>query len=199
MKDETERGNRRNRKEGKNMEHTVDFSALEKNIIGVISEQQIKLGYRSEAVRIYYPLDSLHAILHTEDTLMQMIDHLQEFGEYARERLGRVEANSDGVRFCITIPPQGSDYIHCHYSSNPFLKEFIDLMRGHSTEMTDVLEVFKKYSSKVHIERMNNGEFELLLYFEDGKPDDYYYCFAKEGGHLIYHRFTKMDYENFGF
>ena len=38
-----------------------------------------------------------------------------------------------------------------------------------------------------------------LLEFEDGKPDAYVYCITDEGCHLTYHRFTKDDYEAFGF
>ena len=38
------------------MEKAVDFTRLEKNIIEVIQEEQIKLGYRSELIRLYYPI-----------------------------------------------------------------------------------------------------------------------------------------------
>ena len=47
--------------------------------------------------------------------------------------------------------------------------------------------------------RMHNGEFDWLISFEDGQPDAYRYCIADEGCHLTYHRFTKEDYEAFGF
>ncbi len=39
-------------------------------------------------------------------------------------------------------------------------------------------------------------EFNYLIYFEDGTPDDSYYCFTEEGGHLIYHRFSKNAYKD---
>ena len=42
-------------------------------------------------------------------------------------------------------------------------------------------------------------EFDLLLYFPDGKPDSYYYCLKQEGEHVLYHRFTREDYLSFGF
>jgi hypothetical protein len=47
--------------------------------------------------------------------------------------------------------------------------------------------------------RTTHGEFDYLVYFEDGVPDDYRYCITDEGCHLIYHRFTPEDYEDFQF
>ena len=48
------------------MEKAVDFTRLEKNIIEVIQEEQIKLGYRSELIRLYYPITSLNRFFHTD-------------------------------------------------------------------------------------------------------------------------------------
>ena len=48
------------------MEKAVDFTRLEKNIIEVIQEEQIKLGYRSELIRLYYPITSLNRFFHTQ-------------------------------------------------------------------------------------------------------------------------------------
>ena len=38
----------------------MNYAKLEKNIIDVIKEQQAKLGYIKEKVRLYYPLNSLN-------------------------------------------------------------------------------------------------------------------------------------------
>ena len=38
----------------------MDFSRLEKSIMDVIKEEQAKLGYRKEKIRLYYPLSSLN-------------------------------------------------------------------------------------------------------------------------------------------
>ena len=35
------------------------FEKLEQNIIDMIKEEQAKLGYRKESIRLYYPLSSL--------------------------------------------------------------------------------------------------------------------------------------------
>lgn len=173
----------------------MDFSALEKHIIGVVSEQQIKLGYRSEMVRLYYPLESLNRIMKTEDSFVKMLDRLEQFSEYAESRLGKVEIESDGERFCLAIPSQGSDYIHACTAENGFLSEFVNTIRRHGCTVELALKVFRRYSDKVHFEQVKNSEFDYLIYFEDGRPDEYRYCLTMEEGHLTYHRFTKEDYE----
>ena len=44
-------------------EHTMDYSRLEKGIMDFIQEEQVKLGYRKEKIRLYYPLSSLKHFL----------------------------------------------------------------------------------------------------------------------------------------
>lgn len=173
----------------------MDFPALEKHIIGVVSEQQIKLGYRSEVVRLYYPLESLNRIMHADDSFMQMFKHLEEFSDNVKSRLGKIEVESDGERFCLAIPPKGSDYIHTCTAENGFLAEFVNTIRKHGCTVDQALKVFRRYSDKVHVEQVKEKGFDYLIYFEDGKPDDYRYCLSMEEGHLTYHRFTKEDYE----
>ena len=45
---------------------------------------------------------------------------------------------------------------------------------------------------------MDNGEFDIMMRFDDGS-DPYYYCFKDEGCHIIYHRFLPEDYADFEF
>ena len=37
----------------------MHFEKLEQNIIDLVKEEQAKLGYRKECIRLYYPLSSL--------------------------------------------------------------------------------------------------------------------------------------------
>ena len=46
---------------------------------------------------------------------------------------------------------------------------------------------------------IRNGEFDYLVYFENGEPDSYRYCITVEADHIIYHRYTKEDYAEFEF
>lgn len=177
----------------------MEFSRLEKNIIDVIKEEQIKLGYRRETIHLYYPLLSLNRFLQTELDAEQMIFALDEFAHVMEEKIGWLEISRNGERFCITIPPQGAEYVHEHMESAEFIRDFIHTISGHGVTMDEVLQQFYKYSDKVHVEKVTHGEFDYLIYFEDGVPDEYRYCITDEGCHLIYHRFTEEDYKDFGF
>ena len=45
----------------------MGYSKLEKNLIDLMKEEQANLGYRKEAVRLYYPLSSLNHLFDAED------------------------------------------------------------------------------------------------------------------------------------
>ena len=81
------------------MEKAVDFTRLEKNIIEVIQEEQIKLGYRSELIRLYYPITSLNRFFHTDAAEKEMSELLAEFSKKTVQTLGGVEISNKGERF----------------------------------------------------------------------------------------------------
>ena len=99
----------------------------------------------------------------------------------------------------IAIPPSGVDYVHEHTNGSEFISSFIETIGKHGCTIDELLQQFHRYSDHVHVERTTHGEFDYLVYFEDGVPDDYRYCITDEGCHLIYHRFTPEDYEDFQF
>ena len=90
----------------------MNFKKLENNLLDMIQEQQVKIGYMSGVTRFYYPLQSLNRLLGTELTEEEMQHAMEEFSDYACDRLGKVTASSKNGRFCITLPPQASDYVH---------------------------------------------------------------------------------------
>lgn len=170
---------------------------LEQNIIDIITEQQLKLGYRRETVRIYYPLLSLNRLLGTEADAAQMIDILSHFCDTVKDRYGSIRISEKGERFCFLIPPEGNEYIHEQETDHAFLQELIHTVRRHGCQIEEVLSLFHKYSHQVHIEKTEHGEFDYLVYFEDGIPDTFRYCITVEDEHIIYHRFTEEDYQDF--
>ncbi len=175
----------------------MNFEKLMQNIMDVIAEEQIKLGYRSEVIYLYYPLKSLNSLLGTDSDIYGMNINLSEFSEYAREYLGKIGISNRKERFCIAIPPEGADYVHEHMGENKFLKSFIEAVSKHGCTMEDIEAVFRQYSGKVTVKKIDDGEFDYLVYFTDGKPNDYMYCIKFEGHHAGYHRFTKDDYLSF--
>lgn len=176
-----------------------DFNSLENNIIDILTEEQIKLGYRSETIRLYYPMESLTSLLGIDMPLDELCNALEHFSFYVKDRLGKVEYSHNDKRFCIMIPEKGVAYVHEKAEDKPFLKEFIKKISEHDCGIESILQVFHKYSDRVHFEKTSNGEFDYLIYFEDGNPDSYRYCIKFEECHAIYHRFTVSDYGNAGF
>ena len=45
---------------------STGYAKLEKNLIDILKEQQMKLGYCDEEVRLYYPLSSLNHFFGTD-------------------------------------------------------------------------------------------------------------------------------------
>ena len=50
----------------------MTFEKLEKNLMDVVLEEQAKLGFRREKIRLYYPLSTLNHLLGTQDTAEQL-------------------------------------------------------------------------------------------------------------------------------
>jgi hypothetical protein len=177
----------------------MDFSQLEQNICDVIKEEQIKLGYRREVIRLYYSLTSLNRFLHTELEIGAMRTALGDFCRAVEGKLGKLEVSNEGERFCFCLPPEASEYIYENTPQSGFLYDFIETVSKHGVSIEEVIEQFRRYSDRVHVERVSNGEFDYLVYFEDGQPDSFRYCLTQEGSHVIYHRFTIDDYKDFYF
>ena len=175
----------------------MNFTKLEHNIVDMIKEQQVKLGYRSESVYLFYPLGSLNRLLQTDADEGRMVQLLGAFCDGAKERLGPVEVSNQGERFCFVIPAQGADYVHAHTGSREFIVDFVNAVSRHGAAIDDLLPLFHQYSNAVHVERVSHPEFDCLVYFADGKPDDYRYCLKQEGPHVTYHRYTPEDFADF--
>ena len=119
------------------------------------------------------------------------------------DRLGEITFRKIKIGFCVTVSEKGTSYVNS-LDGFEFIEEFVNTVRKHGISIDDVIAVFKKYSDNVVIEEKHNGEFDYLIYFADGVPDDYYYCITLEEEidghiHITYHRFIKEDYEEFSF
>lgn len=207
--------------------HELDYSNLERSLIDVIKEEQAKLGYYREDIRLYYPLSSLNHFLGMDVNADKMQKILEGTGENIDEtrnivegkeagsataepivagmnatlsdKLGMVEVSHRGDRFCFHILPEGVEYVHENTKENEFIRELVNLVAKHGCTINQIYELFTARSDRVGREKMDNGEFDERIWFEDDADDPYYYCFKQEGGHMIYHRFLPEDYEDFEF
>jgi hypothetical protein len=122
----------------------LDFSRLEQNLCDVIKEEQIKLGYRREVIRLYYPLTSLNRFLRTGFSIGEMQGALADFSSTVEERLGKIEISNQGERFCLCLPPEASEYIYSTTPQSGFLYDFIGTVSKHGVTMEEVLAQFYK-------------------------------------------------------
>ena len=190
-----------------------DYNNLEQSLVDVIKEEQAKLGYYREDIRLYYPLSSLNHFFGTnvdEEAMQSILDGKSKgntdneqiavgMNAMLSDKLGMVEVSHRGDRFCFHIPPEGVEYVHENTKENEFIRELVNLVAKHGCTIDRVYELFTAHSNQVGREKMDNGEFDERIWFEDDADDPYYYCFKQEGEHMIYHRFLPEDYEDFEF
>ena len=196
--------------------YSSDYSAtgyarLEKSLIDIVKEQQAKLGYRKEIVRLYYPLSTLRHFFECAGadnkiatgmiSEQQMLEILapNNLPKQLTDTIGEIKVTAKNERFCIEIPPEGSEYVHENTADNEFIRELITLVGTHGCTMEQITELFYKYSDDIEKKEMQNGEFDCYIRFLNEPDDTYYYCFHDEGCHIIYHRFLPQDYADFGF
>lgn len=185
-------------------EKQVDLSAapassyenLKKYMIEFIQEQQLKIGYRKEVLRIYYFLSSLNHYTGQDLTVEEMTGYLKGFCDYVRPFLGDVAITHRDERFCFAVPEEGTEAVHLLPLHNDFLPRLLEAVSHHGCTMDDVLTLFQStpYTPSVH--RLADEDFDYLIYFLDDPSDNYRYCFKQEGEHITYHRFTPEDYRD---
>ena len=177
----------------------MGYAKLEKNLIDLMKEEQAKLGYRKEDIRLYYPLSSLNHLMDAEDSVDAMQEQLNSFPEDMTEKFGAITVTHKGDRFCFHIPEKGSEYVHEHMDANEFIRELVEMLWQHGTTIEQIRALFDRHADGVTCENIDNGEFDYLIRFPEEYGDPYYYCFKDEGCHIIYHRFLPEDYADFGF
>lgn len=173
----------------------MNFERLEKNLTDNIKEAQLKLGYDNRPMSLNYMTETVENLIGGKLT----DSVLSEFAQFAKSRLGELSFRKikDGV--CITIPAEGTAYVN-ELSGYDFLAELIEAVKSHSTSLDGVISIFGKYSQNAATKH-GCEDFDVLAYFPDGDPDEYFYCLTEEpcmGGHchVTYHRFIKEDFEN---
>ena len=176
----------------------MGYERLEKSLIDLVKEEQAKLGYRKEMIRLYYPLSSLNHFMETNADSEEMQELLADFPKAAEDIFVEVGITHAKNRFCFALSEKASEYVHENMKPNEFIKELVELVAKHGCTMEDIEVLFRSHSDKIVAEPMDNGEFDRMIRFEEGE-DKYYYCFKDEGCHIIYHRFLPEDYADFGF
>ncbi len=178
----------------------MDYERLTENLISVIKEAQIKLGYEEVAIGVNYVTSSLIHLLGNDANEENIEDVLLVFARDKKELFGDIDIRKMDNGFRLTVSPKGAEYVHSLIQPDDFLVKFINEVRKPFVSIEDIISVFREYSDKVVVEKtVGNDEFDYVIYFEDGKPDEFRYCIDTEDLGVTYHRFTMEDYIDFGF
>lgn len=173
----------------------MNLDRLKNTLYEMIKEQQIKLGFAEETVRLYFPKESLYNMLELskedkEETLKTALHLLKE---KVKGELGEIRITRKEDRFCIAVSSKGSRFVHEQVEESPFLVELIHLFRRHEITIDDVKQVFDDTKREYICEKQMDGEFDYLIHFKETKEDPYYYCVTFNNGHASYHRFHKSE------
>ena len=104
---------------------------MKDNLIDIIKEEQAKLGYRKESIRLYYPLGSLKHLLKADADIEKMREVLDDFCDEVKEFFGQIEVTNNGERFCFKVPDAGVEYVHENMAENEFICGLVKLVSGH--------------------------------------------------------------------
>ena len=149
----------------------MGFRRLEENLIDLVKEQQAKLGFRPEVIRLYYPVSTLNHFFGSEDTAEEMKVRLNGLGAHMKETLGEVRVTAKGDRFCFLIPETGSVYVHEQMKGREFIQDLVDLVGTHGCSLEEIRELFRQWSSRcLRRSKMeiSNGSSTLRMGFRTG-------------------------------
>lgn len=181
----------------------LNFERLQKHILDNIFEAQVKLGYEGRPMSLNYTFGSLNHLLGEDLSPNDMQQALSDFAEYSLPCLGELTFTGIKNGFCITVPSEGTEYVHSRYDGGQFISKLVNGVRDHRS-LGEILDIFRSVSDAVSVTETDNDEFQYLVYFENGTPDDYRYCLSVDeeidgSVHVTYHRFIREDYDDLGF
>ena len=107
------------------VQELVDGGTFLLNCSWAVSYTHLKLGFRKEEIRLYYPLISLNHFFEADDDVDEMQTRLEQFPEEVKKKLGDICVTHKKDRFCLHIPEQGSVYVHEHMAENEFIKRCV--------------------------------------------------------------------------
>ena len=98
----------------------MGYERLKKSLIDLVKEEQAKLGYRKEMIRLYYPLSSLNHFMETNADSEEMQELLADFPKAAEDIFGEVGITHAKDRFCFALSEKASEYVHENMKPNEF-------------------------------------------------------------------------------
>jgi hypothetical protein len=173
------------------------FRHLQSNIESMIYESLVKLGSsKGEQMSIYYDIELLLYLLNRDSNEKKdIVSILKAFQDFAKQNFLDVCIEMEKGRYKFTLNSDAVGYIYNKHKDNTFLKELIRTLANKDVTIEDILEVFKQQSSEVICEKVENSEFDYVIYFEDQSSDEFKYCFTFDDMGKYYHRFIDYNYQ----
>lgn len=180
----------------------MNFDRLEMDITENVREAQQKLGFEHRPLHLNYISTTLCHLIGCKLSSEELAEALKEFSGFTAKRLGTITASPIRDGFCITIPSEGTEWVHNSTTGKEFVCTLVEAARQKHEDIDSFLEVFRRFSDtdNVAVLTPDTEEFEYLVYFKNGVPNDYRYCINLESFpdghcHITYHRFIPEDYE----
>ena len=123
------------------------YKKLQDSLIDVIAEEQAKLGYMKEPIRLYYPLSSLHHFFKSEGDAEAMQESLGGFPEATKEIFGEVQVSHKGDRFCFFLSENATEYAVC--ICGRIYAMYIHLGRDYVLNDRDIIGIFNLETTTV--------------------------------------------------
>lgn len=181
---------------------------LKKHIIDTIKEWQLKIGYREGNMKLYYPGESLAALMGVVDAdcevnIRDFEAALADFCKSCEPEFGQIMVSGGWERYCLTIPAKGCANVAKQIPEPEFLKRFLAVITTPGKTMEQVRICFAEYAGEkgcvwkeeqvVHEHKHGSAAF----YFENAVADEYVYWVEENEFGLSYHRFTREEYKGF--
>lgn len=171
------------------------YSYLLKNLSDSIFEMMLKLGEKhNSSMCIYYTPDLVAYLLGLSEREAGLA--MKGFKPFAMAELGRldIEKASDG-RIGIRVYSEGIDKIMEINPRKHFLGELIEKIRDRNCSLDEIKNIFEKESSDYTCEKIDDSEFQYVIFFNDKNIDEYKYCFTFDVMGSYYHRLIDYDFD----
>lgn len=142
----------------------MNFKELEQNLVDVIQEIQIKLGYAENSVGLYYPLESLNRMLHAEGVAYVR----SRFGEntFLKALIEQTEKHDCSIQDIREVFARFSDSVACREINDG---EFDYLFYFEDGVPDDYRYCVKSEGRHVIYHRFTPGDYEAMYVYKSPK------------------------------
>lgn len=171
----------------------TNYSELDPYLKTLAAEMCLKLGAALPGLVLNVPKETLLRMLAVSESGLPQA--LREYSGLYGSGDTSFTDNGGLVAVQLNGSAVASAYREC--GSNPFLTGLVRLTAAHAP-MKDILDFFRAQGD-VRLVPVREDEFDILAYYPTGEPDAFLYCLKDEGIGVDVHRYTKGDFEAFGY